>query len=338
MKENDLSARLLDWYELNGRSLPWRIKGGAHPDPYAVFVSEFMLQQTTVKTVLGYFERFMRRLPTVESLASATEEEVFSLWQGLGYYSRARSLHETAKTVVRDHGGKFPCTRAEVQKLKGFGAYTAASFLALAFNMPETVVDGNVTRIICRLYHLTAPAASMKKLIADKAAAITDRRRPADYASAIMDLGATVCTPKKPQCLLCPWQSACLSRGRPDVEQIPAQSKIAKQEKNGAVYLITDSAGRILIRRRSEKGLLSGLWEFPWTAEGCLPLPLAHASGLQITHVFTHIRQTLTIYCRQTDESPIADGIFVAPFELDQYPFSTMMKKVYRKALAAGKI
>ncbi len=335
MSNLELSTLLLNWYDANGRNLPWRVKGGPHPDPYAVLVSEFMLQQTTVKTVLGYFEKFMHRFPTVESLAAADEEEVYRYWQGLGYYSRARSLRETAKIIVNNFGGRFPRTREEVLKLKGIGTYTAASFLALAFNLPETVVDGNVIRIICRLYGLKDPVEKIKPLIIQKASALTSQTRPADYASAIMDLGALVCTPKNPQCLICPWQNACLSRGRPDIEQIPARGKISKQQKNGSVYLITDSVGRLFIRRRSEKGLLSGLYEFPWTAEGELPLANAADTGLKITHIFTHIRQNLSLYCLCTNDLPLTDGFFVPVKELDGYPFSTMMKKVFRRACTA---
>lgn len=161
MKKQELSELLLKWYNAHGRTLPWRVKGGAHPDPYVVLVSEFMLQQTTVKTVLDYFPGFLKRFPTAESLAAADLEEVYRYWQGLGYYTRARSLYATAQTVVNEFDGKFPQNREEVLKLKGIGAYTAASFLALAFNLPETVVDGNVIRIICRLHHLTAPVAEI---------------------------------------------------------------------------------------------------------------------------------------------------------------------------------
>ena len=331
MSNLELSTFLLNWYDANGRNLPWRVKGGAHPDPYAVLVSEFMLQQTTVKTVLGYFEKFMHRFPTVESLAAADEEEVYRYWQGLGYYTRARSLHATAQIIVSEFNSRFPDNRTDVLRLKGIGPYTVASFLALAFNQPETVVDGNVIRIICRLYHLTQPFEEIKPLIAEKAAALTSHTRPADYASAIMDLGATVCTPKNPQCLICPWQKACLSRGRPDIEQIPARLKNTKQIKNGSVCLITDSTGRILIRRRTEKGLLSGLYELPWTAEGSLPFSDMHNTGLSVTHIFTHIRQTLTLFTLQTDTSPIADGFFISPSEIKNYPFSTLMKKILKR-------
>ena len=338
MKKQELSELLLKWYNAHGRTLPWRVKGGAHPDPYVVLVSEFMLQQTTVKTVLDYFPGFLKRFPTAESLAAADLEEVYRYWQGLGYYTRARSLYATAQTVVNEFDGKFPQNREEVLKLKGIGAYTAASFLALAFNLPETVVDGNVIRIICRLHHLTAPVAEIENLIREKAAALTDRKHPADYASAIMDLGAMDCTPKNPQCLLCPWQHECLSRGLPELERIPNRAKPAKKEKNGSVCLIFNAKGEILIRKRSEKGLLSGLYEFPWTDEGSLPFDGLNDTGLNVFHVFTHIRLNLEIYVLHinSDIPPVADGFFTAIEKLSDYPFSTLMKKVCAKALPAA--
>lgn len=332
MNENNLSTLLLEWYAQNGRDLPWRIKGSAHPEPYVILVSELMLQQTTVKTVIPYFQRFMARFPTVYDLACATEEDVYRYWQGLGYYTRARSLHATAKKIVNEFGGEFPQTRQDVLKLKGIGPYTVASFLALAFNQPETVVDGNVMRIIARLYHLTAPLDEIAEDIRKKAEALTSHTHSADYASAIMDLGAIVCTPKKPQCLLCPWQKKCLSRHAPDIEQIPLRKKLSKKEKHGSVYLIYNKKGEIFIRKRTEKGLLSGLYEFPWIDEGTL-FTNAKDTGNEVTHVFTHFKLTLSIYTLKTATSPLSDGMFVAPETLENYPFSTLMKKVIKKSL-----
>ena len=326
---NDLSKKLLDWYVASGRDLPWRFKGGAHPSPYAVLVSEIMLQQTTVKTVLSYFERFMKRFPTVEALAAAPIEEVYLYWQGLGYYSRARALHASAKMIVSDFGGVFPFRKEDVRKLKGLGDYTVASFLALAFNQPETVVDGNVMRIICRLYHLTQPLDELKDIIRQKAEALTDKAHPVDYASAIMDLGALVCTPKKPQCLLCPWKDACLSFWRADIEKIPLRIKLLKKEINGFVYIIRNQNGDVFIRKRTEKGLLSGLYEFP-RSEGEI-FAGAEKSGLIVTHIFTHIRMRLEICFVRAENA--GDGFFVKSADLDLYPFSTLMKKVRQKAL-----
>ena len=327
MSTKELSQNLLAWYDVHGRALPWRHKGGAHPSPYAVLVSEIMLQQTTVKTVMPYFERFMRRFPTVYDLAAATQEEIYQYWQGLGYYSRARSLHAAAQTIVNDFGGCFPNTRTDVLKLKGVGAYTASSFLALAFNRPETVVDGNVMRIICRMYHLTAPLFEIKNEIAARAAALTSADRPADYASAIMDLGAVVCTPRKPHCDVCPWRHGCLSAGCKDVESIPNRIKTAKKKINGYLYLIKDSSDRIFIRCRTEKGLLSGLWEFPWSKQK-LTLS-ATDTGQQVTHIFTHIKLTLHIF-HLRDNNPPFSGKFIAWQDFKNYPTSSLMKKVYK--------
>ncbi len=325
----DLSTLLLQWYAENGRELPWRVKGGAHPNPYVILVSEFMLQQTTVKTVIPYFHRFMARFPTIQSLAEASLEEVYQLWQGLGYYTRARSLHTTAQMIVRDFDGKFPDSREEILKLKGIGTYTVASFLALAFNQPETVIDGNVMRIIARLYHLTAPLDEIADTIRQKAGDLTSVEHPADYASAIMDLGATVCTPKNPQCLLCPWADYCQSRTMPDLEEIPIRRRLEKKEKHGYVYLIYNSKGEVLIRKRTEKGLLSGLYEFPWSDSSPL-FSSGEYTNREVTHVFTHFKLTLRIYAFHTDTSPITDGVYIAPEMLKDYALSTLMKKVWK--------
>lgn len=328
MTDTVFSTLLLEWYNRHGRDLPWRVKGGAHPDPYVILVSEFMLQQTTVKTVIPYFHRFMKRFPDIQSLAAAELEEVYQLWQGLGYYTRARSLHATAQIIMDKFGGIFPSAKEDVLKLKGIGEYTVASFLSLAFNQPQTVIDGNVIRIICRLFHLTGPVEKIMPQIREKAEALSDKTNAADYASAIMDLGAVICTPKKPQCLLCPWQQFCQSKDLPDLEQIPNRSKLAKKEKFGFVYLIFNSKNEILLRKRTEKGLLSGLYEFPW-AETKL-YPQAADSGLRISHVFTHFKLTLNI-CTCQMEKPDSDGKFIPQTDLENYPLSTLMKKAYKR-------
>lgn len=330
MARKSLSLLLLDWYAASGRNLPWRVRGGAHPDPYVVLVSEFMLQQTTVKTVIPYFHRFMQRFPTLKDLASASLDDVYQYWQGLGYYTRARSLHATAQIIQNQYSGKFPQTRAETLKLKGFGEYTVSSFLALAFNLPETVVDGNVIRIICRMFHLADPVDNIRPLITVKAAELTDRVHPADYASAIMDLGALICTPKNPECGNCPWQNHCLSANADDVENIPQRCRLKKIEKNGFVYLMVNSSGQIFIRKRTEKGLLSGLYEFPWGEKQIYAG--ARDTGKSISHIFTHFKLVLHIYTIQT-ETPDTEGVFICPEDLSNYPVSTLMKKVAAKGL-----
>lgn len=330
MTKTQISKLLLEWYGRCGRELPWRVKGGAHPDPYVILVSEFMLQQTTVKTVIPYFHRFMERFPTIADLAAASEEEVYLYWQGLGYYTRARSLHRTAKMIMEDFGGVFPKNKADVLKLKGIGPYTVASFLALAFNQPETVIDGNVIRVICRLYHLTDPVTEITDIIRQKAEALTDKDNPADYASAIMDLGAMVCTPKNPQCLLCPWQKYCRSKDDAALENIPRRGKPEKKIREGRVFLIFNEKGEILIRKRTEKGLLSGLYEFPWTeTEGKIG---GKDTGKTVSHIFTHFKLTLKIFEVKNLQN-LPDGFFAAPAELENYPFSTLMKKVWQKFL-----
>lgn len=326
---NEFSKHLLSWYEKNGRELPWRFKGGAHPNPYVVLVSELMLQQTTVKTVLSYFEKFMKRFPTIESLAHASQEEVNLYWQGLGYYTRAKSLRQSAEMIVNDFNGIFPHKKEDVLKLKGLGPYTIASFLALAFNAPETVVDGNVVRIICRLYHLTSPTDEILPEIRTKATALTDKKNSADYASAIMDLGATICTPKKPACTLCPVQEFCLSKDLPDLEKIPTRKKTTKKVFNGYVYIIKNKEGKILIRKRTEKGLLSGLYEFPWSEEKLYKN--ATETNQSVCHIFTHINMNLKI-CELDCDSVCSDGFFVLPQNLNKYAFSTLMQKVIKKA------
>lgn len=328
MENLTLTQLLLDWYNVNGRVLPWRHKGGSHPNPYAVAVSEIMLQQTTVNTVKPYFEKFMKRFPTVQDLAQATEDEVYQYWQGLGYYSRARALHQTAQIVLAQYGGIFPQTHTEVSKLKGFGAYTVASFLALAYNLPETVIDGNVMRIMCRLHHWTEPLEKLQNKIKQAATSLTSLTQAADYASAVMDLGATVCIPKKPLCSVCPWQQFCLSAHASDVEQIPQRLKSAKKEFNGYVYLVLNSAGEVLIRKRTEKGLLHGLYEFPWSETPNLYADV-HNCNRKISHIFTHIKMKLQLLTVQSEDAE--DGIFVPLQQIEQYPMSTLMQKVLHK-------
>lgn len=325
-----LSKLLLDWFAQNGRDLPWRVKGGAHFVPYVVFVSEIMLQQTTVQTVIPYFYRFMERFPDIYTLAQADEDQVYQYWQGLGYYSRARSLLQSAKMIVGQLHGKFPQTTKEVQKLKGFGPYTIASFLVFAFNKPETVVDGNVIRIICRMFDLRQPVSEIGDLIRQKAAALTDQNNPADYASAIMDLGALICTPKKPQCMLCPWRQYCCSCNAADVEQIPARTKIAKKTMDAFVYIVQNAQGEYLLRKRDGKGLLSGLYEFPWSEKADF---FAHAvhTDLTVKHTFTHIQMTMHIMLAHSEQAAV-QGFFVSKDKIQDYALSTLMKKVLQKA------
>ena len=326
------AALLLEWYKRCGRTLPWRVRGDAHPDPYAVWVSEIMLQQTTVKSVIPYFERWMKRFPDLETLAAASVDEVLLLWQGLGYYSRAKKMHLCARLLAERYGGVFPSEREELLKLPGIGPYTASSLCAFGFNKSETVVDGNVLRVISRYYGIEKEVDT--RSIFPLAAALTPENCGADYASAIMDLGALVCTPKSPRCAGCPWEAGCVAGKKGLTGTIPLLKKLQKKKKKGAVFVFTAPEERFFIRKRPGKGLLSGLWELPWSEEGEFPCKaqwekLPH----KVRHVFTHIDLELEFYrtsCLPPEEL-LAQGIFIPREEISRYPFSTLMKKVLKK-------
>ena len=328
MSLNNLTQKLLDWYDENGRQMPWRFKGAA-PDPYPVWISEIMLQQTTVIMVMDYFLRWMKKFPTLESLANANIDDVLHAWQGLGYYTRAKKLHECACVLMEKYNGRFPNTREELLKLPGIGPYTASSICAFAFNLPETVVDGNVIRVIARLYGMTQEVD--KDIIYPLAQKLTSKTRGADYASAIMDLGATVCKPQNPVCLNCPWSKECIARQKAIQDEIPKIKKLQKRKANGAVFLAFDDKGNLLLTKR-DKGLLSGLWEFPWNTDGEEPPFKADwkKTGKTLHHVFTHIDYTADIYVAHNVKQ---DGLFVKPSDLKNYALSTLMKKVIKKAL-----
>ena len=328
-----LTEKLLKWYAKNGRDLPWRVKGRAHDDPYAVWVSEIMLQQTTVKTVLPYFARFMKRFPDVFALASAPLDEVLLYWQGLGYYTRARKMHECAKTLVDSYQGRFPADRDELQKLPGIGAYTSAAILSFGFNLPHAVVDGNVIRVLTRLKGWASPVSDIQKDIAALAQELTSETRAADYSSAIMDLGATVCTPAHPDCPACPWQSDCVAFKQHKTAEIPNIVKPEKTVKKGYVFLISDDKNRFYLRKRTEKGLLSGLTEFPWNTDESFPFNADwNVSEKTVKHTFTHFTLLLTlVFLRKNDPPVDLGGRFVAVTDFPSYPFSTLMEKVVKK-------
>lgn len=324
-----LSDLLLKWYAQNGRDLPWRVKGRAHHNAYAVWISEIMLQQTTVKTVLDYFERWMLKFPTLTELALADIQDVLLMWQGLGYYTRAKKIHECAQILTKKYNGRFPQDRSELLKLPGIGPYTASSICAFAFNMPETVVDGNVIRVIARLYGITDNIH--KDDIYQRACKLTPKDHGADYASAIMDLGATVCTPTNPKCHLCPWKEHCIAYPKGIAEQIPNIKKPEKQKRIGTLYLIQNQTGAYYIQKRSGKGLLSGLYEFPWHYDN----EEAYAgvwqdTGKVITHIFTHFHLTLHIVKGRSEHLLTPVGLFVEPDKLKNYPFPTLMKKAIK--------
>ena len=339
------SRALLDWYDRHARDLPWRAPPGsnARPDPYRVWLSEIMLQQTTVAAVTGYYARFIARWPTVGDLAAAPLEEVLHAWQGLGYYARARNLHRCAVAVVQTHGGAFPDTVEGLRALPGIGAYTAAAVAAIAFGRPATVVDGNVERVTARLHAVETPLPEAKPLLARLAALTVPQDRPGDYAQATMDLGATVCTARSPQCLLCPWSDGCAAHRRGIAADLPHRApKKAKPLRRGIVWWIEGPDGRVMLQRRPENGLLGGMMEFPgtdWTEaepQGRPPVAVtAEREAGTVGHVFTHFRLELAVRAARAGRTGACPegAVWEDPARLDRQALPSVMKKVARAAL-----
>lgn len=297
---------LLAWYDTYARVLPWRVsphdwRAGLRPDPYHIWLSEVMLQQTTVAAVRGYFERFLHAWPTVGALAMASDADVMAAWAGLGYYARARNLLACAREVHTHYGGRFPDTLASLRALPGIGPYTASAIAAIAFDQPETVVDGNVERVMARLHALHTPLPQAKPALTALAAQLTPRARPGDYAQAVMDLGATICTPRSPACPRCPWQERCLAHAQGIAPTLPRkQPKVARPTRKGQMWLarIGDA---LLLEQRPEKGLLGGMLGVPgdaWDGQGRAEPPLTaqwHDCG-EISHVFSHFKLEARIF------------------------------------------
>ncbi len=292
-------AALLRWYDAHRRTLPWRATPETKPDPYHVWLSEIMLQQTTVPAVIPYFQKFLKKWPTVHDLAAAENEEIMQNWAGLGYYARARNLHKCVKVVSEEFGGQFPSGYEDLKKLPGIGDYTAAAIRAIAFNKPANVVDGNVERVMARLFAVTDPVPDAKPHLKSLAATMAsgEAKRPGDYAQALMDLGATVCTPSSPKCGVCPVRGFCSGREQGIANTLPARKvKGAKPQKHGYVYWIEDGKGQILVEKRPEHGLLGGMVGLPtsiWVDKAMekthLPFILKPKKGKErILHSFTH--------------------------------------------------
>ncbi len=305
----DTAAALLEWYDAERRDLPWRYGRRQRPDPYRVWLSEIMLQQTTVKAVIPYFEAFTARWPTVAALAAAPREEVLAAWAGLGYYSRARNLHACAEAIVRDHGGEFPRASTALAELPGIGPYTAAAIAAIAFREPVTPVDGNVERVVSRLFAVKTPLPKAKSEIKRLAGTLTPARRPGDFAQAMMDLGASICSPRNPSCLVCPLQQDCHAHYLGIEATLPVKPVQAERPlRTGTAFLVLREDGAVLLRQRPEAGLLGGMMEVPSTAwseetaskrEAMQSAPVSAAwwpvPGT-VAHVFTHFRLELAVY------------------------------------------
>src|SRR5213080_1491985 len=261
--DSDRPTLLLQWYDRHRRKLPWRPPAGERADPYRVWLSEIMLQQTGVKTVGPYFEKFLARWPDVTALARASLDDVLRMWAGLGYYSRARNLHACAVAVLRDHGGVFPDTEEGLRQLPGIGPYTAAAIGAIAFDIRTMPVDGNIERVVSRLYAVEEPLPPAKLRIQELASTLLGPSRAGDSAQALMDLGSSICTPKKPACALCPLNEDCVAHARGDQETFPRKApKKTGTLRRGAAFIVT-RGDELLVRTRGEKGLLGGMTEVP---------------------------------------------------------------------------
>ena len=343
--------RLLRWYGCHGRTLPWRASRGETPDPYRVWLSEIMLQQTTVATVKPYFADFIARWPTVADLAVADLDAVLHAWQGLGYYARARNLHKCARMVAGERGGRFPGTEEELAKLPGIGAYTAAAVAAIAFGQKTTPIDGNVERVTARLFAVAQPLPGGRRRISVLAGGLPSPRRPGDFAQAMMDLGATVCTPRNPACGACPLSPDCRAGSAGEAERYPVKGpKKARPVRHGWVFWARRGDGGILLRRRPEKGLLGGMMEFPstgwreqaWTAaEAAHQAPLAAVGGhwrpLEgvVRHTFTHFHLELMVLAAAVKGRAPKGALWCPPARFSDHALPTVMKKVARHAAGA---
>ena len=342
MRDLRPSDALLEWYDANARIMPWRVgpldrQAGLRPDPYAVWLSEVMLQQTTVAAVKGYFLRFMSRWPTVRDLAAAEDADVMGEWAGLGYYARARNLLKCARAVVADHGGAFPGSRQALLGLPGIGPYTAAAISAIAFDEVSTVVDGNVERVMARLFCVETPLPTAKAELTELAERLTPATRPGDYAQAVMDLGATICTPKSPACGICPLMQGCTARAAGVQAELPRKlPKKAKPTRLGIAYLARREDGAWLLERRPDKGLLGGMLGWPGSewGEEALELPPMqadwHDPGGEVRHTFTHFHLRLALRVAEVPMGVTPKvGRFLARSEFRPSDLPTVMRKAY---------
>lgn len=340
----DMRAALLGWYDSQGRTLPWRVRPedrarGLTADPYAVWLSEVMLQQTTIPHGTPYWHKFLGLYPTIEDLAAAPLDDVLTHWAGLGYYARARNLHKCAVMIATDFGGAFPQTRAELLTLPGIGDYTASTIAAICFDEPTTIVDGNVERVIARIHRVEAPLPKAKPIIKSLAGVLADPKRPGDYGQAVMDLGATVCTPRTPSCDLCPWSDWCEAFAVGDQTAFPKKSPKKKQPVRHGVAYVMIRGDKVWLRQRPAEGLLGAMMEVP-TSDWADVLPLAAfplsadwtRMPAPVKHVFTHFELRLDVYRAEITSGPAGKGRWVAHDALSTVALPSLFKKVLRAA------
>ena len=353
MHNQDYARALLAWYDRERRVLPWRAAPGVAPDTYRVWLSEIMLQQTTVKAVLPRYADFLRRWPNVTALAAAELGEVLATWAGLGYYARARNLHACAREVVERHGGRFPATEAQLRTLPGIGDYTAAAIAAIAFGARATPIDGNIERVVARLFAVATPLPAAKPEIRSLALALTPDERAGDFAQSLMDLGATLCSPRRPACGLCPVVSGCEAHAQGLAEVLPYRdAKAERPTRRGVAFVALRDDNTVLLRERPLKGLLGGMLETPsspWTERGeSAKVALSHApleapwrevAGL-IAHTFTHFHLELSVYFAEVPAEAKLDAAahpercrWVHVRDLHSAALPSLMRKVLAHAL-----
>jgi A/G-specific adenine glycosylase len=343
LRDAEIQSALLDWYDIHARDLPWRVgpqtlSRGVRPDPYAVWLSEVMLQQTTVAAVRDYFHRFTARWPRVEDLATAADADVMAEWAGLGYYARARNLLKCARVVASEHAGTFPDTEEGLRALPGIGPYTAAAIASIAFDRPAPVLDGNIERVLSRLFAVREPLPASKPQLKELAARLTPCSRPGCHAQALMDLGATICTPKSPACGICPLMQGCAARRQGIAAKLPAKApKKPKPVRHGIAYLVRRTDGALLLETRPPNGLLGGMLGWPgsdWVEGAPEPDPPVearwHDPGLEVRHTFTHFHLRLSLKLARVDATTAPSrGAFIDRHAFRPTDLPTVMRKAF---------
>ena len=345
MSDRASSDDLLAWYDRHAREMPWRIspkdrKKGIKPDPYHIWLSEVMLQQTTVAAVKAYFLKFIELWPTIQHLAYAEDADVMAAWAGLGYYARARNLLKCARVVTFEHGGVFPTERTALEALPGIGPYTSAAIASIAFDQSETVVDGNVERVIARLHCIEIPMPTSKPQLVALAQTLTPKERAGDYAQAVMDLGATICTARNPACGICPWRAPCRARIEGIAAELPRKlPKQAKPTRYGTAFVSRLPNGAWILERRPEKGLLGGMLGWPgsdWAEQPATTLPFAadwQDTEIEVRHTFTHFHLRLKVFAATvTAASEPAGTIAISSDNFRPSDLPTVMRKVFNAA------
>jgi A/G-specific adenine glycosylase len=347
-RQCSLASNLLAWYDLHRRVLPWRAPAGKRADPYKVWLSEIMLQQTTVQAVAAYYRKFLKLWPDVTALADAKQDEVLAAWAGLGYYARAHNLHAAARIVAHDMGGKFPTTAEALRALPGVGGYTAGAIAAIAYDEKQAAMDANAERVIARLYAVETPMPKAKtQLHALGSALVPDRA--GDFAQALMDLGSAICTPRRPACQNCPWNSGCEARKRGIQELLPVKApKMARPLKRGAAFVARDRTGAVLLVKRPDKGLLASMLEpplgpwsedFPSAAKALSQAPFEakwkKRPGI-VRHGFTHFELETEVYVAEFARRPKFKGEWIAADRLREVALPTVMRKIVEHGLDEG--